>query len=493
MTGRPDNSEEDEGANRPGAQGTAGGDPGEGDGSSSFSVPGWARPGGDAHGRIGWRDWRIVLRRRIAWPVVVILVLIAVWINYPFIPNPWALLFRQPAGEATAVSTPQSWAMYGAGAEGTNYIPGAAAPEGVVTHTIDLDGGVRSAPAVADGTVYVGGQSRIAAYSADTGEMVWEVPVNGPAHGTPAVADGMLYLGMLGKQVLAIDTASGRIVWEYKGDSPFPGSMGVRDGVVYAASRGSDVHALDAESGDLLWRVDTGSPVVSPVAASDGKLFAASTEGVLFIRSSNTGDKRARIRTGGALVAPPVVDGDQVYLLSGGDLLAFDATIRELPGRYPAELIWAQLWIWHFPLPAPSEHAGLHWRVSPGGDAGDFTHPPAVAPEALYLGTDEGFVIGLDRKDGSELLRFPPASELRRVDGNLWWRMSVLSPIAAPILVAGDLLLVAHEDATVRAIDRFSGQEVWAVSLQSPLVAPLSYADGAVYAHTRDGRLVVIR
>ena len=461
--------------------------------SSGLSMPRWARSAGGSTGDRGWRGWRTILRRRLVWPVVIVLVIFAVWSNYPFIPNPWAVLFRQPDGDASAVSTPQRWASYGANAQGTNFIPDAAAPEGVVAYSIEVDGSVRSAPAVDGGTLYIGGQSRIAAYAAETGEQLWELPVNGPAHGTPAVADGLVYLGMLGKQVMAIDAASGDVAWEYMGDSPFPGSMGVWDGIVYAASRGGDVHALDAETGDLLWKVGTGSPVVAPAAASEGKMFAASTEGVLYIRHSRTGDKRARIRTGAVLVVPPVFADDRVYLLSNGDLLAFDANGREMPGRYPTELIWAQLWVWGFPLPAPPEHAGLLWRVSPSGCEGDFIHPPAVTPEALYLGTDDGCVLAIDLQDGSELWQIPPVSELRRVDGNLSWRMSTATDVAAPVLVAGDLLVVIHKNGTVRAIDRFTREEAWALSLESPPVAPLSYADGTVYAHTEDGRLHAIR
>ncbi len=443
---------------------------------SRSAAPRWARPDGSPAGRMGWRGWRTLLRRRMAWPVVVIIVLFAVWSNYPFIPNPWVALFGQPDGGATAASSPSRWAMYGANARLTNFIPEATTPQGIVAYSVEVDGGVRSAPAVADGVVYIGGQSRIAAYDAETGEMIWEQQVNGPAHGAPTVAGGRVYLGMLGKQVLALDPGSGRIVWEYKGDSPFPGTVTVHDGIVYAPSRGGYVEALDAESGDSLWRVDAGDPVVSPVAVADGKIFAASTAGLLYIRHSRTGDKRTRIRTGGALVSPPVVDGEQVYLLSGGDFFAFDTTIREMPGRYPAELIWAQLWLWRFPLPPPPEHSGLLWRVTPGEGLGAFAHPPAVTPEAVYLGTDAGEVVALDRETGGVL-----------------WRMQAGPPIAAPLVAAGDLLLLAHEDGSIRAIDRFSREEAWALSLGSPPVAPLSYAAGTVYAHTQDGRLYAIR
>ena len=263
------------------------------EGEGTFAVPRWARPAGEGTSRAGWRGWRATLRRRLLWPAVVVLVLFAVWSNYPFIPNPWVALFRQPDGDASATSAPGRWAMYGADPSLTNFIPQARAPQGIVAYTVKVDGGVRSAAAVDGGVLYVGGQSRIAAYAADNGELLWEQPVNGPAHGAPAVAGDLVYLGMLGKQVLALHPGTGSPVWEYKGDAPFPGTVTVQDGILYAASRGGQVHSLDALTGDLLWKMDAGSALVAPVAVADGRMFAASTAGLLYIRNARTGDKQA--------------------------------------------------------------------------------------------------------------------------------------------------------------------------------------------------------
>ena len=459
-------------------------------GRTGFAAPRWARPDGDPSAR---GKWQTRLRRRLIWPVLVILLLFAVWFNYPFMPNPWVALFRQPSGDASAVSTPERWAMYGGSPQVANSLSTAVAPEGVIDRVIEVGAEVRSAAAVDDGVAYIGGQSRIVAFDATTGQQIWERPISGPAHGVPAITENSLYLGTLNKRVIALDRSSGRTLWEYEGDSPFPGSVTVEGGIVYAGSRGGDVHALDAESGSRLWKVGLGSAAVTPVAVYDGKLLAASNAGVLFIRHSGTGDKRARIRTSAVLVAPPVAANGRVYLLSEGGLMAFDAAIRELPGRYPAELIWAQLWIWHFPLPAPPEHSGLQWRMLPSDDMGVFLHHPAVTSEALYLGTDTGEVVALDPEGGSILWRMPPPSGPRPADGNLGQHIPGRSPVTAPPLVAGDLLIVAHQDGSIRAINRFNREELWTVSLQSPLAAPLSYAAGKVYAHTQGGKLYVIR
>ena len=449
-------------------------DPYEHNGQRSGSpMPRWARPPGDSAGR-SW--WRIGLRRKLLWTLAVLLLLYAVWTSYPFVPNPLIALFRQPSGEVSAVSAPGWWAMHGSNPQGTNFLPDGATPQGIIDRVIEVGAEVRSSAAVSGGVAYIGGQSRVVAFDTATGQQIWEQPVSGPAHGVPAITDRALYLGTLNKRVIAFDPASGQKLWEYEGDAPFPGSVAVQDGIVYAGSRGGDVHALDAESGNRLWKVGLDSPVVAPVAVYDGKLLAASNAGVLFVRDSGTGDHRARVRTGAALVTPPVTADGHVYLLSQGGLMAFDVSVRELPGRYPAELIWAQLWIWGFPFPPPPEHSGLRWRVEPPAGMGAFLHPPAVTRESLYLGTEEGEVVALSPEDGS-----------------LLWRMPAGGPVTAPPLIAGDTLFVAHEDGMLRAIDRFRQEEIWQVSLESPLAAPLSYANGRVYAHTQDGRLYVIR
>ena len=441
---------------------------------SRFAVPHWASPNQGPGERIRWSS--LLQRRQLVWLIVAVVVLVAVWTNYPFVPNLWNLLFHQPSGNASSTSVSGQWVMRGGNPQGTNFIAAASATDGVIDRVIEVDTGVRASAVVIDGVAYIGGQSRMLAIDMATGQLVWESAVSGPAHGVPALADGSLFLGTLNKRVIALDASNGSKLWEYEGGDPFPGTVAVQDGIVYAGSRGGVVHAIDAQSGEPLWKVGLDSAAVAPVAVQDGKLFAASNGGVLFIRHSRTGDKRARIRTNSALVSPPTVADGQVYLLSDGGLMAFNSDVRELPGRYPTELIWAQLWVWGFPLPPPSEHSGLRWRVQPESDMGAFVHPPAITRDSLYLGTDAGEVVALDPQDGS-----------------LMWRVPVGAPVTAPVLVAGDTLVVAQKDGAVRAIDRSTREELWVVSLGSPVAGPLSYADGRVLAHTQDGKLHVIR
>lgn len=438
-----------------------------------INVPRWAQSS-RARTRAPLRRWMVRLTAGL-------LIATVLWFNYPFIPNPVVLLFKQPSSGIASISALDRWSMHGANPGGTNFImdsPDVRANvlEGRIVKSIDLGPATRSSPAVVDGVIYMGGHFIITAIEIDTGQTVWETATTGPVHGTPAVAGNTLYLGLLDKRIIALDLENGMLRWEYKADAPFPGSVSVESGIVYAGSQDGYVYALDAESGRLLWKLGTGESVVPPPAVLDGKMFAASTSGVLFVRNSRTGDKRLRIRTLGSLLAPPVVADGQLYLLSNGDLLAFDANARELPGQYPLGLIWAQLWIWRLPVPPPPVQAGLNWRVSPGEGMGSFLFAPAVTPEALYLGSNLGGIFALSNLDGKTL-----------------WKFQAAAPVSAPAMAVGQTLFVGTEDGDLYAIDRFSGEPQWIISLESPLAAPLSFAAGSIYAHTDDGKLHVIR
>ena len=61
----------------------------------------------------------------------------------------------------------------------------------------------------------------------------------------------------------------------------------------------------------------------------------------------------------------PVVANGLVYFPSGGRIYAVAADAYELPGQYQLQLVWAQFWIWQFPVPRPPSQPGGKWRFSP--------------------------------------------------------------------------------------------------------------------------------
>lgn len=431
--------------------------------------PGWAQSS-DFTGSVSKKSWAFRLAACVALAMLI-------WFNYPYVPNPMIWLFKAPSSNLTSVSSPENWSMNGANPDGSSYISGSfPVLNGTLLRSYDLGVATRSSPAIVDGVVYIGGDFKITAIDEKDGKTLWETLTTGPVHGTPAVAGDNLYLPLQDKRLLALDLDSGSIKWEFDSDSPLIGSAVVDHGIVYAAAQDGHVYAIDAESGRQIWKLDVGSSVVQQPAVYRGKVVVGSSEGNIFVQNAKTGDKRLRIRTGSVLVNRPVLGNGQIYVLSEGDLLAFDANARELPGEYPLNLIWAQLWIWQVPVPSPPTQPGFAWRVSLPRGVGDFVVAPAVTPEALYLGSDLGGIYAIDP-----------------LQGDILWQFQATAAMLMQPIVIGRSLYFGTADGVLYAVDRFSGQAEWSITLEASLSAPLSFASGSLYAHTTDGRLNIIR
>lgn len=432
-------------------------------------LPSWARAS---------RVTRSASRKTWALRLAVGLILTAlVWFNYPYVPNPIIWLFKAPSSDLTSVSSLENWSMRGANPGGSGHVTGSSSVlKGTLIKSYDLGMATRSSPAVLDGVIYIGGDFKIIALHEEDGKTLWETPTNGPVHGTPAVAGDKLFLPLQDKRLLALDLDSGTTRWEFVSNSPFIGSAVVDGGIVYAAAQDGQVYAVDADSGQGIWNLDMGSSVVQPPAVHQGKFVAGSSEGNIFVRNARTGDKRLRILTGSLLVQRPVIGDDRIYIISKGDLLAFDASARELPGEYPLNLVWAQVWIWQVPVPRPPAQSGFEWRMTLPSGMGDFQVAPAVTPEGLYLGSDLGGIYAMDP-----------------LQGDILWQFQTPAAISMQPIVIGNNLYFGTTDGILYSVDRFSGQLEWSIMLDAPLSGPLSFASGNLYARTTDGRLNIIR
>jgi len=163
------------------------------------------------------------------------------------------------------------------------------------------DAGVFSPPAVADGTVYVGGlDGRVRAFDAATGERRWARRVSESGiPGPPVVGDGRLYVVEEGA-VHAL-TTHGEPVWERPNEA-YELGLPVRAGETlyvggYAGPPGGGgelaglVTALDVADGSERWTYatrgyfdeneDARVGTTAPVAVADGVVVAATGAGDL--------------------------------------------------------------------------------------------------------------------------------------------------------------------------------------------------------------------
>lgn len=186
------------------------------------------------------------------------------------------------------------------------------------------------APAVAAGTVYAG-RDRVYALDRRTGEHRWMFAARGhSAYGDPAVADGTVYVGGVRPadgvpegSLFAIDARTGAEQWRYEtGLVPTPPAVG--NGVVYTTA--DAVYALDADDGTVRWRHDADRFVTASPAATPRHVYVAGIDGV--VRAFDAVDGRTvwRLPTDGALLSDPSVVDDAVFVGSAnGRVLAVGA------------------------------------------------------------------------------------------------------------------------------------------------------------------------
>lgn len=168
-----------------------------------------------------------------------------------------------------------------------------APSDGTEQWRFDPSGKIAGAPAVADGTVYIGTESGVYALAAETGDVQWQVSYPDVAiWGTPTVVDGTVYL--IGGDdepggssvIVTLDAETGDSQWDATIGEFLPPASGidaispaVAGGTVYATVNAVDsdgdppsiVVAFDAETGEEQWRFggDGRDVTTAPVIAND--------------------------------------------------------------------------------------------------------------------------------------------------------------------------------------------------------------------------------
>ena len=144
---------------------------------------------------------------------------------------------------------------------------------------------------------------------------------------------------------------------------------------------------------------------------------------------------------------------------------------------------------------------------------------PAVDGERLYLATQTGLIVALDRRSGEELWRYDtghptgsPATATPAVAGDfviaavrpshvvgldrgtgelLWERDLKISVMASPIVVDGSVYVGAG-DTKLHALDAATGQERWTFDVRDRVTVPVAYADDAVVVANEESLIHIV-
>ncbi len=436
---------------------------------SASPLPGWALSG---------RERRFITRRRlIGSGIALVLLLILVWLNYPFLPDYRILLFNRPTTDISSNSVAGQWSMAGGDLTQRKVVrtdfESTALPVGRLKWSVQTGQGTRSGPIVVDGRVYLGAHFKLLALDAASGDVVWEQVTSGPVQTSPALAGNRLYAGFLDHRLRAMDPDSGNILWEFKSGDIITTSPVVHNGILYFGAWDKKQYALDAATGEVIWTYAATETIGSHAPIRDGVMAVADKGGQIHLLNARTGQNRLIYRTPKSTNAAPVIAHDHVYFAAGGRLYAIDAREKEVPGQYQFKRVWAQFWLWQVPgVPRPAGQQGGKWRFSPDGADSSIVASPAVANTRLYVGDLQGRLYAVDPLSGAEQ-----------------WRFQAEGGIYASPLVIGDTVYIATQTGNLYAVDGATGQSRWQVSLGEGVNEPMAFAGGVIYLRTADGAL----
>lgn len=394
-----------------------------------------------------------------------------------------------------------SWPQFGADARNTGYAPSATGPKSDATLAWRFDAEtptMNTSPVVADGTVYAPGSGDpgyLHALDAETGEQLWRFEPAGYASSAPAVADGVLYVGTWGKRFYAIDAETGDEVWSVEVGHRFGSSSSVvHDGTVYVGTTGDGpmvvsgpedeeefeacaLLALDAETGDERWRYDDFGEkdnIDSSPAVADGRVYFGGEHAVRALDADSGAVAWTREISTHPQSSPTVGDGVVYY---GAPL---DGQNEDEP---PAR-VWA----------LDAETGETVWTA--GIEDISLRTSPAVADGTVYAAASSQRVCAGVGGDGESNCSGETRGQLYAIDaasGERRWTAEIRTDTRSSPAVADGVVYVGCSNG-LSAVTT-DGEQAWRVDFEGkredgPYVkSSPAVADGRVFVGASDGRL----
>ena len=298
---------------------------------------------------------------------------------------------------------------------------------------------VPSSPAIADGVVVFGlATGEIQALDLRTGAPRWSYQLAGGVPtsasslwSSPTIADGLVLVAVQGR-LAALELTTGAPRWTQNPPLAFPwlgtrAAITVADGAALVAfNRDLGVSSWDAATGAPRWANISNATLAinaSPLVA-DGVAYVASVRGDLSALELDTGQRRwsVPLTPGGfdwgySIIATPAYADGRLFVATQWDrLLAIDAATGAVRWQTSAR-------------GGPLNFA--HYRSGQSG----FVASPVVTGDVVWIGHPDGTLVAHDVVDGT--VRFSTA---------------LGAPIVSAPAPAGDYLIVATYDGTVRAL-----------------------------------------
>jgi outer membrane protein assembly factor BamB len=273
----------------------------------------------------------------------------------------------------------------------------------------------RSAPAFADGRLFIEEAKGLAALEAKDGSVAWRIPLS-DALAVPLASDHGRLVAVTAGAVLMYRGTDGSLLWRHDLDSSPHGVPALGGDGIFVPVTDGRVIALQADTGEMLWEHRLGAAANDIIRFKD-RLFVGSNDHYLYCLNAGTGEKHWRARTGADVVSRPTVDERRIYFVS------LDNVLRALNQRNGVQQ-------WKRSLPFRPA-----W-------------PPINAFDAIVVAGIMGPLRAFYMKDGT------PAGEMSTGSDLL---AGPLQAFESPAVVGPMLVVVTHNvagDAKVTAVSR---------------------------------------
>ena len=232
-----------------------------------------------------------------------------------------------------------------------------------------------------------------------------------------------------------------------------------------------------ASSPNLAWRTDTTDEVIGAPVLADGRLYATTKGGSLVALDAATGTLlwQQQVTTYVLRASPAVANG--LVLIGGGfTFRAFDAVTGEPRWEVPLQ---------YGGQASPMVHEG---KVFVGSQQGWMYGLDAQRGTSLWRVPTEGIVFGSVALDGSSLVYGTDEGILYNVSpdtGRVTWRAKVDGAIFASPVIADGLVYIPTQAGNTAAFDLVSGELRWTADFGS--AHAMAVANGVVVQAGTDG------
>jgi outer membrane protein assembly factor BamB len=231
-------------------------------------------------------------------------------------------------------------------------------------------------PAVANGVLFVGGESAMYAFNANTGHQLWTTNVPGIAwFNEVTVTNGVVYADTYqGETVYAFNATTGHVMWSAApAGCCLTGAVTVSGSLAYVEQSG-ELFAYNATTGVLAFTAPTDGGG-DTVAVSGGVAFVQTANDLQAYNASTGGSLWAAVTESGDVVSSltPAVDGSTVIVGTTRYLIAFAAST-----------------------------GNRLWTYDTGSDGTEFL-PPAIANGVVYAGSGSNGLQAFNEATGAVL------------------------------------------------------------------------------------------